>query len=110
MDEANSLEAFSNILSEVAENPYDANVHAQHIRIAQFLDGMESEVTSAREMMTQFLAAGDDVWLPLLAAKENTVDLETAEGVEELLTLYARAESDYLCEFLHLCGCLQTEM
>ncbi|KAF5315056.1 hypothetical protein D9619_007334 [Psilocybe cf. subviscida] len=81
---------------EVAENPYDANVHAQHIRIAQSLDGMESEVTSAREMMTQFLAAGDDVWLPLLAAKENTVDLETAEGVEELLTLYARAESDYL--------------
>jgi hypothetical protein len=105
MDEANPLEAFSNILSEVAENPYDVNVHTQHIRVAQSLDDMESEVTSAREMMTQFLAAGDDVWLPLLTAKENTVDLETAEGVEELLALYARAESDYLCELVHLCRC-----
>lgn len=109
MDEADSLETFSNVLSEVAENPYDVNVHAQHIRVAQSLEGMESEVISAREMMTQFLAVGDDVWLPLLATKQSAVDLDTAEGVEELLALYARAENDYLCELLHSYGCILAE-
>ncbi|KAG6850068.1 hypothetical protein H0H93_001618 [Arthromyces matolae] len=47
-------------------------------------------------MLVDFLAAGEQVWTSLIDAKEKTVDLETKEGVEELLALYERAESDYL--------------
>ncbi|KAF8964174.1 hypothetical protein BDZ97DRAFT_1816638 [Flammula alnicola] len=96
MDESESLDALAKILTAVAEKPYDASLHAQNIRLAQSLEGMEAEVQSAREMMIQLVAAGDDVWLPLLTAKEQAVDLETEEGVQELLALYSRAESDYL--------------
>ena len=98
MNESESLDALANVLNVIAERPYDVSVHAQHIRLAQSLPGMDAEVLSAMEMMTQFLAAGDEVWLPLLQNKEESADLETEQGVEELLALYARAESDYLCE------------
>ncbi|KAJ3513576.1 hypothetical protein NLJ89_g2871 [Agrocybe chaxingu] len=96
MDGSDSLDALANILNDVAEKPYDVLVHIRHIQLAQSLEGLEAEALSAREMMTQLLAAGDDVWLPLLEAKEQTVDLDTADGVQELLSLYARAETDYL--------------
>ncbi|KAF8195410.1 hypothetical protein BJ912DRAFT_956851 [Pholiota molesta] len=96
MDESESLDALANILTAVAEKPYDVSIHGQHIRLAQSLEGMESEVQSAMEMMVQLVAAGDEVWLPLLTAKEQAVDLETEEGVQELLEMYARAENDYL--------------
>jgi hypothetical protein len=103
MDESESLDALANILTAVAEKPYDVSIHGQHIRLAQSLEGMESEVQSAMEMMVQLVAAGDEVWLPLLTAKEQTVDLETEEGVQELLEMYARAENDYLCKSCSLC-------
>jgi hypothetical protein len=64
---------------------------------------MEAEAQSAMEMMTQLVAAGDEVWLPLLNAKEESVDLETECGAEELLELYSRAEADYLCAYEHFC-------
>lgn len=98
MDESESLDALANILTAVAEKPYDVSTHGQHIRLAQSLEGMESEVQSAMEMMVQLVAAGDEVWLPLLTVKEQAVDLETEEGVQELLEMYSRAENDYLCK------------
>lgn len=94
MDE---LDALANILTAVAERPYDISLHAQHVKLAQSLEGMETEAQSAMEMMTQLVAAGDDVWVPLLKSKEQSVDLETEGGVQELLELYLRAEADYLC-------------
>lgn len=97
MDEPHSLDALANILNEVAEKPYNPSTHASHIRLTQSLEGMESETTSAMEMMTQFLAAGEEVWLPLINDKVQELDLDTEEGVVELLALYARAESDYMC-------------
>jgi len=99
MDETESLEALANILTAVAERPYDISLHAQHVKLAQSLEGMESEAQSAMEMMTQLVAAGDDVWVPLLNSKEQSVDLETEGGVQELLELYSRAEDDYLCAY-----------
>ncbi|TFK40639.1 hypothetical protein BDQ12DRAFT_601697 [Crucibulum laeve] len=93
MDE--SLNALGNLLGQLADNPYDVSLHAQHIRLAQSLEGMNEEVQSALEMMPEFLAAGDEVWLPLIRRKEALVDADTKESVEELLSLYARAEADY---------------
>ena len=100
MNDSHSLDALANILNDVAEKPYDALTHVRHIRLTQSLEGMEPEVTSAMEMMTQFLAAGEEVWLPLINAKMQELDLDTEEGVVELLALYTRAESDYMCALL----------
>ncbi|KAF8073869.1 hypothetical protein FPV67DRAFT_1479613 [Lyophyllum atratum] len=96
MDEAQSLEALGKVLNDLSERPYDINLHIQHIRLAQSLEGMEAQAKSAMEMLPDFLAAGDEVWSLLIEEKENSVDLQTAEGVEELLALYSRAEADYL--------------
>jgi squamous cell carcinoma antigen recognized by T-cells 3 len=100
MDDSHSLDALANILNDVAEKPYDAPTHARHIQLTQSLEGMESEITSAMEMMTQFLAAGEEVWLPLISIKMQELNLDTEEGVVELLALYRRAESDYMCALL----------
>lgn len=103
MDEAQSLDALAQVLNELSESPYDINLHAKHIRLAQSLEGMETEVQSALEMLPDFLAAGEDVWLALIKTKEGALDLDTGNGVEELLALYNRAEADYLCmPFIHL--------
>lgn len=98
MDDSQSLDALSNAMNSLEAKPLDFDYHVQHIRLAESLPGMEAHATVAREMMSQFLAVGDDVWLPLLDHKESSVDLETETGVTELLTLYERAEADYLCE------------
>ena len=98
MDESQSLDALSDAINALSEKPLDFDCHVQHIRLAESLPGMDAEVTLAREMMSQFLAVGDDVWLPLLEHKARSVNLETEAGVTELLTLYERAEEDYLCE------------
>lgn len=100
MDESHSLDALADILNDIAEKPYDLPTHARHIQFAQSLEGMESEAISAMEMMTQFLAAGEEVWLPLISAKMQELDLDTEEGVVELIALFTRAESDYMCALL----------
>ncbi|KAF9013425.1 hypothetical protein BDQ17DRAFT_1386973 [Cyathus striatus] len=91
-----SLNAFADSLAKIEQNPYDVNLHIEHIRLAQSLDGMEAELQSALEMVPEFLAVGEEVWLPLIEAKEAAVNLSTKEGVEELVRLYERAENDYL--------------
>lgn len=97
-----SLNALSNILSQIAEEPYDVALHIQHIQLAQSDPGLDTELKSAMEMMTEFLAADPEhVWLPLIKQKEESLDLDTTTGVEELLALYERAERDYLCESLN---------
>ena len=100
MDEAESLEAISNILTSILETPYDFSLHVQHINVAETLgEGQQDQALSAREMMSGFWAAGEEVWFPLINAKKTTVDLDTEEGVGEVLEVYEKAEDDYLCEF-----------
>ena len=99
MDEAESLEALSNILTSISENPYDFSLHVQHINVAETLgEDQQDQALSAREMMTGFWAAGEEVWFPLINAKKGAVDLDTEEGVAEVLEVYEKAEDDYLCE------------
>lgn len=97
MNEAQSLDALAKVLNDLSERPYDITLHAQHIRLAHSMGSMETEVQSALEMLPDFLAAGEDVWLSLIKAKETASNLESAQDVEELLALYNRAEGDYLC-------------
>ena len=99
MDEAESLEALSNILTSISETPYDFSLHVQHINVAETLgEGQQDHALTAREMMTGFWAAGEEVWFPLINAKKTSVDLDTEEGVAEVLEVYEKAEDDYLCE------------
>ncbi|KAJ3565020.1 hypothetical protein NP233_g7910 [Leucocoprinus birnbaumii] len=92
-----SLNALSNVLSSIAEQPHNVALHVQHIQLAQSDPALDSELRSAMEMMTEFLAADPEhVWLPLIEQTHNIVDLDTASGVKELLSLYERAEKDYL--------------
>ncbi|KAJ6584742.1 hypothetical protein B0H19DRAFT_1319016 [Mycena capillaripes] len=96
MNESQSLDALANVLSQLESKPFDFALHATHIQLTQSLEGMQEDALSAMEMMTSFFAAGEDVWLALIKTKEETVDLDSANGVEELLALYKRAEEDYL--------------
>ena len=96
MDEAQALEAVANILGEILSKPLDLSLHLRHIELARTLDDLESQLT-AFQMVSEFLAVGDEVWLPYLDAKAKSVDLETEDGVEELLQLYEKAEGDSLC-------------
>ncbi|TFY81135.1 hypothetical protein EWM64_g2871 [Hericium alpestre] len=95
MDEADALEALSNVLTALAENTYDFSLHVQHINLATAA-GLEDQVQDAREMMTKYWASPEDVWLPLIEAKEKALDLNTPEGIQQILDLYERAETDYL--------------
>ncbi|KAL4250529.1 hypothetical protein ABKN59_002266 [Abortiporus biennis] len=95
MDEADALEALSNVLSQLTANPYDIALHAENVRIAT-QTGMEDQLESALEMVTTFWAAGDRVWLPLIDLKLKSVDIGTVEGCLTMLELFERAERDYL--------------
>ncbi|KAF5369542.1 hypothetical protein D9758_002590 [Tetrapyrgos nigripes] len=96
MDEEQSLEALANILNDLTEKPFDVSLHAKHVRLTKSFEGMEAEKVSALEMFTNYFAAGEEVWLDLLDAKERSVDLNTVDGAQEVLALYERAEQDYL--------------
>lgn len=90
------LDALANLLTELSVNPFDINLHVQHINLARSLD-MDAQVIIAQEMAASYLAVGEEVWLPIIEAKISSVDLESPAHVLEVLELYARAESDYLC-------------
>ncbi|TDL22101.1 hypothetical protein BD410DRAFT_788782 [Rickenella mellea] len=96
MDEAETLEALSQLLTQLSTNPYDISLHAQHIKLASS-SGLEDQVQAAREMMTGFWPAGDDVWLPMIEAKEKSImDANTSEAIQEMLQMFELAEADYL--------------
>ena len=97
MDESQSLDTLATIINDLAERPHDIVLHANNIKLTKSIQGMEPELQTAMEMLSEFLAAGEDVWLYLVGKKEHSVNLDTAEGVAELLTCYERAEADYLC-------------
>ncbi|KAJ7600967.1 hypothetical protein C8J56DRAFT_813965 [Mycena floridula] len=90
------MEALANILSELADKPYDFSLHLKNVQAASQLQDDGAELQAAQEMMSNFYAVGDEIWLPLIEAKKVTVDLNTVNGIGELLGLYERAENDYL--------------
>lgn len=96
-DEANGLNRLADVITELSLNPYDISLHAQHISLSLLLPDMESEVTVAREMASNYLAVGDEIWIPLIDAKVASVDVDTPAGALEVLEVYVRAEGDYLC-------------
>ena len=99
MDESRALDALATILSSLSLSPFDINLHAQHIRLAQSIQSFDpSHLSAAREMLTTHFPAGDEVWMPLIKEKEESVDLNQTEGIVDMLELYSRAEADYLCE------------
>ncbi|KAJ3554397.1 hypothetical protein NM688_g3135 [Phlebia brevispora] len=94
-DEANALEALANTLTLLTENPYDISLHAQNVRLARATE-MEDQLEAALDMVKTFWAAGDYVWIPLIDIKVKAADLKSAEGLQEILKLFERAEEDYL--------------
>jgi hypothetical protein len=95
MDEADALDALANLLTEIEEKPYDHALHSKHIRLSAGCG--EPQVQAAREMLTNFLAAVDKVWLPMIEARENAEDSMSLPGIQDIVSLYERAEADYLC-------------
>ncbi|KIM89071.1 hypothetical protein PILCRDRAFT_812968 [Piloderma croceum F 1598] len=97
MDESRALDALATILSSLTLSPFDISLHAQHIRLAQSIQSFDpSHLSAAREMLTTHFPAGDEVWIPLIKEKEESVDLNQTEGILDTLELYSRAEVDYL--------------
>lgn len=99
MDVIKSLDELANVLSELSARPYDVSVHRHHIELTELIGGEEADPQGAREMMINFIAAGDEVWLPFLAAKRSAVNLASASDVVGMLSSYERAEEDYLCRY-----------
>ncbi|GJE88539.1 RNA-binding protein Prp24 [Phanerochaete sordida] len=95
MGEAETLDALVNTLALLSENQYDLSLHAQHVRLARET-GLEEQIKDALEMVTTFWAAGDYVWLPLLDIKIKGANLDTAEDVNAVLSLFELAEADYM--------------
>jgi squamous cell carcinoma antigen recognized by T-cells 3 len=99
MDESRALDALATILSSLTLSPFDISLHAQHIRLAQSIQSFDSShLSAAREMLMAHFPAGDEVWIPLIKEKEESVDLNQTEGIVNMLEVYSRAEADYLCE------------
>jgi hypothetical protein len=94
---SDALDALANLLTGLSVNSFDINLHVQHINLARSLPEMESQVTVAQEMAANYLAVGDEVWLPLIEAKAASANLDNPADASEVLDLYTRAEGDYLC-------------
>ncbi|KZP31530.1 hypothetical protein FIBSPDRAFT_776202 [Athelia psychrophila] len=95
--ESKSLDALSNILDSLSQNPFDISLHVQHINLAQTLESSDpTHLHAAREMLVAQFPATDDVWMLLIKSKEESVDLNDAEGILDLMELYSKAEADYL--------------
>ncbi|KAI6014828.1 hypothetical protein BKA83DRAFT_4345131 [Pisolithus microcarpus] len=95
-EEAQKLERLADLLTQLSSSPYDVALHAQHISLAMSLPGMDSQVLEAREMAANYVAVGDEVWMPIIDDKIAALVMEEGARVAEILELYERAERDYL--------------
>lgn len=98
MEEAQALEAVANVLTLLGEDPYNVSLHAQHVQLARATEGDE-QLEVALDMLTTFWAAGDYAWIPIIEMKSKAVDLDSAQGLKEVLAWYEKAEDDYLCAY-----------
>ena len=95
VEDVESLDSLSEILTAISENPYDISLHAKHIQLA-LKYGQEDQANEARRLMTMFWAASDDVWLPLMEHRLQQGQ-DTVQDALEIHELLQRAENDYLC-------------
>jgi hypothetical protein len=94
------LQALAGILTALSDNPLDIGLHIQHITLASESQAGDEQAAEAREMMTGYWAAGDEVWMPLIDAKIRAIEFGSVEGAQEIHELFDRAEGDYLCACL----------
>ncbi|KAI5116436.1 hypothetical protein M0805_006250 [Coniferiporia weirii] len=94
MDESKCLETLSDLLTRISANPYDLSLHAQHIHLAS-TNGMDDQATAARQMLTNFWPAGDEIWLKIIESRAQQ-NMETLDDALEVLALFRTAEEDYL--------------
>jgi squamous cell carcinoma antigen recognized by T-cells 3 len=116
MDSTDALESLSTLLTTLSESPYSLVLHARHLQLAS-LPELADQFEEAALLMTNFFAATDQVWLPLLQRKIKRLgvpdDFESSEeplsinldginveNVMDMLGSFRDAENDYLCELL----------
>lgn len=95
MDESAALDALADMLTRLSTNPYNVDLHVQHIRLAKSMEDKD-QLLVALEMAANYVATPDDIWLPLIDAKTAASDINTPEGALEVLGVYSKAESDYM--------------
>lgn len=95
MDESTALDALADMLTRLSTNSYDVDLHVQHIRLAKSMEDKD-QLLVALEMAANYVAAPDDIWLPLIDAKTAASDINMPEGALEVLGVYSKAESDYM--------------
>lgn len=93
-----TLGALSELIERITTRQGDIALHRENIRLATEA-GLDDESAAARELATMFVAAGESVWLPLLAHKTKELE-DTLNAFKELLSLYQQASQDYLCASL----------
>ena len=98
MEEAQALEAVVNVLTSLSDDPYNISLHAQHVQLARATEG-EEQLEVAFDTLTQFWAAGDYAWIPMIDMRMKKADMDSAEGLQSVLALFEKAEDDYLCAF-----------
>lgn len=116
MDATDALESLSTLLTSLSESPYTLELHAKHIQLAS-LPELADQYEDATQLMTNFFAATDQVWLPFLQRKIKRLgipdDFEFSEEpllvkldeisvelVLDVLESFRKAADDYLCERL----------
>lgn len=95
MDESAALDALADMLTRLSTNPYNVDLHVQHIRLAKSMEDKD-QLLVALEMAANYVATPDDIWLLLIDAKTAASDINTPEGALEVLGVYSKAESDYM--------------
>ncbi|KIO31343.1 hypothetical protein M407DRAFT_220481 [Tulasnella calospora MUT 4182] len=92
-----ALEALPEVLTSVQETPLAYKLHYRAIALVEAA-GMEDQLQAARINLTNYLAAGDDIWIPLLESKiaqttGSDAEIDAFIDVEEM---FLKAERDYL--------------
>jgi hypothetical protein len=116
MNATDALESLSTLLTSLSESPYSLELHAKHIQLAS-LPELADQFEDATQLMSNFYAATDEVWLPFVQRKIGRLgildDFESAEEplsvnlgdvsvetVLDVLESFRKAANEYLCELL----------
>lgn len=114
---SDALETLSDLLTSLTESPYSLELYSKYLQLVSVPE-LADQFEGAVELLTQFHAATDDVWLPFLQSKLRQLgisdDFESMEDVSldlssvtldallDLFELFRKAESDYFCEINQL--------
>lgn len=95
------LDELSSTLDKISKKPYDYNLHARNVALSQQL-GMDDQVDSAREMLSQSFPLPEAGWLEWIEkrkarSKQNPQDLD---AVTSVVDLYEKALNHMLCKLL----------